>query len=332
MANNPHDTLFKHALADPTETGAWLALALADQPWSRLVRWRRLRPLDTEHPRRGAAARSDVVFSAPIPTHRALLVLPLEHQSKVDWTMPQRHLGYSAWLLQRPAFRGRPVVIVPVVLYQGRAPWTASRSLHAALGLSEALVAAFDGLLPQVSYVLLDLARAPDHPEVPATIRLAFALLRQGRGGDVWQALAQHATLLPAACDRRGRGYIEQLLSYAYDMAGAPPTREVVKMIVDSREDIEETFVSYADQLREQGRLSGLAEGITKGRQEGRTEGSRAGLIRALLTVLRARFGDLPAPIERRLHAVTSEQLDAWLQRFPSSESLEALFDADDRK
>jgi hypothetical protein len=244
MAPSPHDTLLKHAVADSDDIALWLAHALADRPWARLVCWNELSALPTEHPGRHDATRSDAIFLAPLRDHDAVLVLPFEHQTAVEHRSPQRQLGYVGFLVDRPTLHGKAIAIVPIVLYQGHTPWTAPRTLHEALGLSTPLIDAFAGSLPQLTYELLDLVRTPSLLRAPPAIRVALALLREGRVGSDWRALAEHAHLLPEVYDRRGRAYLERLLEYAYEVERAPPSREVVKMIASTRDDIEETFIS----------------------------------------------------------------------------------------
>ena len=89
-------------------------------------------------------------------------------------------------------------------------------------------------------------------------------------------------------------------------------------MIASTRGDVEQVFVSYAEQLRREGRKEGLSEGRKQGREEGARE--------SLQLVLRARFGDLPTEVEHRLSAATAETLRAWLHRAGLIESLDELF------
>jgi hypothetical protein len=70
-------------------------------------------------------------------------------------------------------------------------------------------------------------------------------------------------------------------------------------MVVNTREDVGEAFVSYAEQLR----------------REGREEGAREALLRGLTLVLRARFGMFSPEIEARLAEASVAELERWLVR-----------------
>jgi hypothetical protein len=319
MAPTPHDNLIKHALSNPADAAAWLAEALRDQPWAHLVCWEELRALHAEHPGKADALRSDFVFCAPLQGTDVLLLLPIEHQSSMEPRIVQRLLVYVARLINRQELQGQALAIVPVVLYQGHPAWTAPRSLHDALGLCDDVVTAFDGLLPQLPYVLLDLMRTASLLRGPPPVTLALALLREGRTGSAWQALGVHAALLPEVLASRGRRYFEQLLDYAYEVERAPPSPEVATMISRSSEDVAKTFVSYADQLREEGRREGMERGLRQGLEQGHRMGTREGLVHALLMVLRARFGAIPHTLEARITEANTAELHAWLAAAPTA-------------
>ena len=82
----------------------------------------------------------------------------------------------------------------------------------------------------------------------------------------------------------------------------------------------EQAMRSVAQLFREEARAEGLAEG----RAEGRADGLRA----ALLTVLRARFGSLPAWAPERVATATTAELDTFVARAASEPRLEDVFRA----
>jgi hypothetical protein len=82
------------------------------------------------------------------------------------------------------------------------------------------------------------------------------------------------------------------------------------------------SIMSTYDQLIAQGRL----EGIAKGRAEGRAEGKAEGKAETVLRLLRHRFGDIPAAIERRVASATIDELDRWADRILDVPTLDAVF------
>jgi hypothetical protein len=63
-------------------------------------------------------------------------------------------------------------------------------------------------------------------------------------------------------------------------------------------------------------------EGYDRGHKTGCEEGSR----RMLLLFLANRFGPLPDEVEKRIHAASSGQLDAWAQATLSAPTLDEVF------
>ena len=61
-------------------------------------------------------------------------------------------------------------------------------------------------------------------------------------------------------------------------------------------------------------------------RAEGRVEGRLEGKQSALLGLLTTKFGSLPALVQTRLAIATEVELDLWLKRLLSAETLEAVF------
>lgn len=79
---------------------------------------------------------------------------------------------------------------------------------------------------------------------------------------------------------------------------------------------------SIADELIAKGR----AHGRRKGRQEGLQEGELQGKRESLLRLMRIRYKSLPTEMVERIEQTLSiEQLNAWLDRFVTANSLEDM-------
>ena len=76
--------------------------------------------------------------------------------------------------------------------------------------------------------------------------------------------------------------------------------------------------VTWADKIREEGRMEGREEGREVGLKEGKRETLRQQLIK--------KFGPLPEAAVSRLEAVESlEELDIYLNRVLTADSLEEM-------
>jgi predicted transposase YdaD len=67
-------------------------------------------------------------------------------------------------------------------------------------------------------------------------------------------------------------------------------------------------------------------ESMQKGRQEGRQEGRHEGVEGMLRKQIELKFGELPAWVDERLKQASDEQLDTWVARILTADSLDALF------
>ena len=92
-----------------------------------------------------------------------------------------------------------------------------------------------------------------------------------------------------------------------------------------------ENAMSWLQQEKQQSRQEGLQEGLQKGRQEGWRDGRQDGLQKGLQKgekqllkrQLTKRFGVLPADIDDRLRALTTQQLEAAGERIFDAASVD---------
>ena len=73
----------------------------------------------------------------------------------------------------------------------------------------------------------------------------------------------------------------------------------------------------------------GLREGEERGLKRGLREGERRALRSALVAVLEARFGSVPQWARERIDAASAEELDCWVRRAATAESVEAVFESE---
>jgi hypothetical protein len=89
--------------------------------------------------------------------------------------------------------------------------------------------------------------------------------------------------------------------------------------------EVETMLAERVDEWTQKWKREGLLEGKLEGQREGKLEGQREGKTEALQSVLTARFGPLPSWVGARLAGATIDQLDAWLNGFLQTETLEGL-------
>lgn len=79
---------------------------------------------------------------------------------------------------------------------------------------------------------------------------------------------------------------------------------------------------SLADRLHEQGFQAGIAQGEAQGEARGEARGKAD----ALLTILRTRFGEIPAALAEQARSLSPDALDALLARAATAPTLVAVF------
>jgi predicted transposase YdaD len=314
MAHQPHDSLAKAALSrQENAIGALRAvlppalLAQLDLSTLRLSQ-------DSFVDERLGKLYSDLVYEVDVAGRRGLVCFILyEHQSTVDVLAPVRLLAYMArvwdtWLQEHPKATRVPPVI-PVVLYHGPQPWTVSTSLADVLDLPEAALAAAREHLPIYRFVLDDLTTVDDADlrtrESAVLGRLTFLLLKHARSlvagrvgaGSLDAFLRSIADLLGALGSRDDR---IRVFSYIIEVVeGADPSTVVDALGAAATDEVTEDVMTAGEKLRQEGRL------------EGRLEGQR----RALLKLLRVKFGPLSSDTEARVAAADEATLETCLER-----------------
>ena len=69
----------------------------------------------------------------------------------------------------------------------------------------------------------------------------------------------------------------------------------------------------------------GLQKGVVIGREEGIEMGKAVAVRNALLTLLTARFGELPLSVSQAIDSATTERLESWFAVAVTAASLEAV-------
>ena len=129
-------------------------------------------------------------------------------------------------------------------------------------------------------------------------------------------ALAAWCRFLAAETDEE----LEALAMQHPILKDAKDALEKLSADPDARERAERREIEL--KLYEYGAAIVRAEGRVEGRAEGRLEGKQSALLGQLTT----KFGDLPSVVQTRLAIATEVDLDRWLKRLLSADTLEAVF------
>lgn len=326
-----HDKLFKRAFSAPNHAAGEIRSVLPEAVTDRMdLEKLRLVPasfVDAEMTERHA----DLLFCAPIDGEDAYVYFLFEHQSASDPLMTSRILGYMVRIWDRivredPDRRTVPIV-VPIIVHNGTQPWTGPVRFHELVDWLEA----FPDLVPLVPDFELridDLAALDDEAlrkrPLGAFAKLSLWALRDARSverllGAVrgWSHLFQELV----RTDPR-REDIQVLLGYIRRASGDLSYELVRDTFIEAIPEVEANMASAAEELIQRGREEGLQKGLQKGLRKGRGEANRTTLSR----LLGLRFGALDADTEARIGDGNTGELERWLERMMTAETLDGVF------
>lgn len=196
--------------------------------------------------------------------------------------------------------------IIPIVVYQGRQPWTPPLSLIDLIDVDRDTAT----FAPNFFYLLEDLHRL-DPAELRArplshTVRLTFLLMREAPGNrHLARQLAAWQTELQGLLDDGRLADLSALWTYALRVSNTPEP-ELTDYLARLGPEAKEVAMTTADLLR--------AEGEVKGRAE------------ALLDLLSIKFTHVPADIDVKVRSASSTQLETWTRRVLTATTLDEIF------
>jgi len=267
--------------------------------------------------------QDDLVWRVRCGDDWLYIYILLEFQSRVEPWMALRMQVYIGLLYQdlikrhevSPASLLPPVL--PLVFYNGDAPWSAG------LNLADLIMSAPPGLAKfqahqrycLVDQQRLDRAGLADKSGLLAMIfRLELSdspavLLEILPTLECWWTAHEQTPLRQAVLL-----WVERLVKREYfEVVGIDSfqMREVTGM--GARK-----FATWTDEAKYRGRQEGLAEGLA--------EGSRIGLINGLKTVIELRFGAVPESLVEKIRQIEPGDVERWIARALQADSLAALF------
>ena len=256
---------------------------------------------------------NDLIWRLRVQGEWLYVYLLLEFQSSVDPLMAVRLMTYVGLLYQdldrRKALspRGALPPVVPIVLYNGGATWTAPTQVA---DLILPAPAGLDTYRPRFHYLLIDESRYAG-PAAPATNNLVAALfgLENSRTPDdlravvakliAWLGAPEQATL-----HRAFANWIQRVLL---------PAR-LPGVTLDAIADLKGLENMLAERVKEWTR-EWERQGLEKGMQQGLQQGLLQGEAAVLLRLLTRKFGELPPEARRRIQSADAETLLLWSDR-----------------
>ncbi len=319
-----HDALVRLLISDAGRAAALLRDFLPPEVIERLDPDRAFEHIEgTAIDGEGRATQADAIFRVWMKDGTAARVYVLiEHKVWADARTPLQLMRYvlRLWMADiesgdLPA--GQLPLVIPMVLFNGREPWTVPLSITEMINAPEGL-----GHLARAfgTYALHDLSRMdPDDLPTDAAVRGALLALARAFAEDITDAEAD--ALVVAISDSEFGRY---MLMYIAEQVSLPPERieAALRRTGADPEEVEAMMGTAAQVWFKQGEARGKAAGIAEGIAEGKTAGKSETLAR----LLERRFGPPPDEIRARVAVAGLVQLDRWLDAVLDAPTLDAVF------
>ncbi|MBF0415433.1 MAG: Rpn family recombination-promoting nuclease/putative transposase [Magnetococcales bacterium] len=254
----------------------------------------------------------DVIWRVRWEKEWLFVYLLLEFQSAVDWIMSVRTDAYVMLLYQDLVKAGqikrgdRLPPVLPVVLYNGKSPWTAALDVS---DLITPIPRELDRYRPRTRYLLIDLVRYEnatlvsmhnlvaalcrlEKSQTPEEIRAVVALLVD------WLKAPEQLSLRRAFTVMLGRVLLP---------------RRVPGQVIPELNDLQEVDAMLAETVGEWSK-----EWESKGRQKGEAT--------MLTRQLQRRFGTIPEWASEKVSKANLSSLEEWSLRIFDAQSLDDVF------
>ena len=280
--------------------------------------------------------QDDIVWRVPLGDEWLYVYILLECQSGVDRWMALRMQVYIGLLYQDLVKRGetasgaRLPPVLPLVFYNGAAPWTASGELGALI------VPGPDGLAQYQArqrYFLIDQQRLD--ASVLAHNRGVLAMLFRLELWDDYSIVGEAMSMLVTWLGNQAQTPLRRsVMAWAEQLIQRKTKGRLQLHAVAAAEDKTMTtrrFDTWMEAFTEQGREEGLQKGIEQGMKQGIEQGIEQGgaiLRRALTSLLSKQDGALPTGAAVQIAGAPLEQVGQWFERALAGASASELFAA----
>ena len=314
-----HDASYK-LLFSPPELVRDLVLGFIPDEWLHSLDYRTLEKIPGSYVTDDLRHRADdVVWRVKVGPEWVYLYILIEFQSKVDPWMAVRMMSYVG-LLYQDLIKAKQVLpqrklppVLPIVLYNGDAPWTAATNIAELIPKVPGLVSQF---VPHMQYLLIAENQYTE-AGLAQMHNLAAAVMRLQRPHDQSAVLELIDLLSGWLADNP-----ELMRIFAIWIRAVLLRQSKHDLTLSKVQDLKELKMTLAARFEEWAQ-----QHRQEGKDEGRCEGQREGEARLLQRLLVARFGPLSQETLSALDVASTAQLEAWTDRILNARTLAEVFE-----
>ena len=257
---------------------------------------------------------SDLLFLLPLKDGgEAYVYILFEHKSYSDPWVALQLLRYMVRIWERDIKEGKSAslrLIIPIVIYHGEQEWKISTKFADLFSKNEIL----QRFLPNFEYIIHDIPRYDNNDILGANkLRVVLWLLKYIFNKDFLKHLKEDVPLFALVKqDMISEDFQQTVLLYIFRNTDHIHEEEIKKEIIDQLllKDGDNTMVTIAEKLIEEG----IQKGWQSGKQEGIQEGWQSGKVEDIQKILQIRFGRLPVETKHHLENIDDpEKLDSLL-------------------
>ncbi|MFA0478782.1 Rpn family recombination-promoting nuclease/putative transposase [Vibrio splendidus] len=221
---------------------------------------------------------SDVLYSLKTAQGEGYVYALIEHQSRPDKNMAFRLMRYAIAAMQQHIDAGHEYLplVIPLQFYHGKiSPYPYEMNWLKSFASPNQAKALYTQDFPLVDVTVISDDEIMQHRR----IALLELVQKHARHRDIMDFLEPLVTLL--LTDYTTDKQVQSLMSYLLQVGETNNLEALITSLASSVPKHEDTLMTIAEQLRQQGEQRGIQrgrqEGIQEGRQEGRQEGIQLG-------------------------------------------------------
>lgn len=217
---------------------------------------------------------SDVLYSLKTSQGEGYVYALIEHQSRPDKHMAFRLMRYAIAAMQQHIDAGHEYLplVIPLQFYHGKiSPYPYAMNWLKGFANPDQAKALYTQDFPLVDVTVISDDEIMQHRR----IALLELVQKHARHRDIMDFLEPLVTLL--LTDYTTDKQVQSLMSYLLQVGETNNLEALITSLASSVPKHEDTLMTIAEQLRQQGEQRGIQRGIQRGRQEGIQEGRQEG-------------------------------------------------------